>query len=863
VKNIFILISIFLLILKSVFGQITLDSTDFAPIGQNFIMAVDIFKPKEKIKLEYFGTDKWNFTELQKDDYDTIRHLKPEKTRYGGYFDSATYARYFGYTEIEYYHLSKERLVKVGVIGDYLDLGAPALVPFQEHILKYEFPLKFGDSYADTVQEKFKTAYSLVEGIDSIRADVFLIENTEFDAFGTVTTSMGTFETLREKNTQKKKIKAYQHTMFGWTPAPKYDKEFVQITYSWYAKGEEIPIVIAEVNNNGYVTKIKYKFSEDMVLSFDTKHVNCRGGKNGTINLTVNGGIPDYTYVWTNGSTDEDLKNLMSGTYSVTVTDNKGKTATGGFSVSEPQDSLFMNSKVTPISCYTKHDGILSVAPSGGLAPYFVIWSNDSVGTSIRNLFEGYYGVIVRDANRCFIWDTLQIVAPKNPISITIEDTKTRCFEGNDGTLQAFPDGGTPPYKYLWSNNDTAKIAQNLSAGEYKLIVTDSHGCTKERISNVLQPPTPIEIVLTPHEVNCRNGKDGWISTNVKGGITPYLYLWSNDLVNKDIEKLKAGSYTLTVTDDYGCVVSKTAQISEPEDSLVIEYEKTDIDCFNERNGSIKLKVKGGTPDYTYVWANGETKSEIGNLYADVFSVEVVDAKHCGATQKIEIKQPEQPLIIEASPKNVSCLGYKDGIIDIFVYGGAAPYTFKWSNGKTDEDIFNLSSGDYTIKITDSKNCTKEKTFTVSAPLEELKSEIKKVEISCANKNDGKIELITTGGEKPYKYKWSTDSELKIIENLKQGTYNVDITDNFGCTITKVINLIEPKELSIIENIINTNSGNDGEISIEVFGGTKPYIYTWDSGETTSNIQKLSKGEYKLTIKDANNCILINDFTVK
>jgi len=863
VKTLFVLISIVLIFFSSVCGQITLDSSDFAPVGQNFIMAVDIIKASEKIKIEYFGTDSWDFSKLGKDDYDTIRHLNPKDTRYGAFFDTANYARYYGYTEIDYYNLSKQRLIKVGVIGDYLDMGAPALVPFQQEVLKYEFPLKLGLVYKDTAYEKFKTPYTLVEGIDSMRADIFLIESTEFDAFGTVKTPNGIYETLREKNVQKKKIKAFQHTMFGWTPATKFDKEFVQTTYTWYAKGEQIPVIIAEVNNAGYVTKIKYKFLEDMTLKFETKQINCKGGKNGSINLIVKGGIPDYTYLWSNGSTVEDPQNLVAGTYSVTVTDNKGKIVTGGYSISEPQDSLFINPTIKPISCYGKHDGVLSVSPIGGIPPYFVIWSNDSVANAIHNLYEDYYGVIVRDANRCFIWDTLQITAPKDPLNVLIEDTKTTCFAGNDGTLNAIVNGGTKPYSYLWSNSDTAKVAKNLKAGEYKLVVTDNHGCTKERVSNVLQPPTPIEITLTPINVNCRNGADGSISTIVRGGISPYQYLWSNDVVNRELENLKAGDYSLTITDENGCIVSQTTEIEQPDDSLTISYTKTDIDCFNEKNGSIQITVTGGTPDYIYNWTTGQTKPDIDNLYASTFTVEVIDSKHCGATKNIDIKQPDEQLIIQASPKNVSCLGNKDGEINCYIYGGTPPYTYKWSNGRMEEDIFNLTSGEYTIKVTDSKNCSREKTFIVSSPLEELKADIKKNDISCANKSDGKIEILPTGGEKPYKYKWSTDAETKTLDNLKAETYTVNIIDNFGCIITKVITMNEPEQLSTTQTVENTSGSDNGLIDIIVNGGTAPYTYTWETGEITPRIEKLSKGEYQVTIKDANNCLLIKTFNIK
>ncbi len=773
-------------------SQIVLDSADFAPIGQNFIMAIDVFSTKDKIKLENFGTDSWDFSSLKIDDYDTIRHLSPTKTRYGDFFDSSNYVRYFGFTEMEYYHLSSERLVKVGLIGDYLNLDAPALVPFQQHIVRYEFPIKIGLSFADTVYQKFKTPYSLVDGIDSVRADIFLIESTTFDKYGTVTTPQGTYQTIREKNVQKKKIKAYQYGIYGWTPAPRFDKEFVQTTYSWYAKDQEIPVAIAEVNNAGYLVKIKYKYYAPMSLNFDTKHVSCRGGKNGSINLTVIGGIPDYTYLWSNSNTNEDLKGLVTGTYTVLVTDNKGSTINGGFSVSEPQDSLFMNPLIKNISCYGKRDGELALDPSGGIPPYFVIWSNDSVANSIKNLSEGIYGVILRDANRCIKTDTLQIIAPKDPLNVTIEDTKTTCFDGEDGQLKATPKGGTPPYFYKWSNGDTNAIALNLKAAEYKLLLTDKHGCLKEKIATVVQPTTALEIVFAASNVTCKDAADGEVFTTVTGGCTPYNFLWSNGVPNKNIKDLQAGNYTLTVTDNCGCVATKTLTISQPQDSIIINYTKTDVDCFNEKTGEIKLKVTGGTPDYSYKWNTGETTADINNLLANSYTIEVKDIKNCTAKKTIKILQPEGPILIEASTQNVTCFGKKDGAIDIYVYGGTAPYKFKWSTGKTDEDLTNLAPGKYTIKVTDAKNCTKEKTFDVSNPTSELIVDIEVTPPTASDKNDGKITLKVSGGETPYRYKWNNEAETNYLDHLAPGDYSVNIIDNFGCILLKNITIKQP-----------------------------------------------------------------------
>ena len=855
-----IIIFLFVFALNSnVFAQITITYEDFAKPGENFIMAIANFKHSDKIKIENFKKgNTWDFSKLPRDSYDTIRNKLPENTQYGELFDSCTIAKHYRWSKVLYWHLSSDGLTKIGAIDDYLHIGTPAYVYFSTPITKYRFPFTLGSVYGDTVAFRFKSPFD-VTNIDSIKCFVNIQESTEFDDYGKIKTVMGTYTTIREKNIINKDVRTNKYTFLTWEPAPKLSKKVTLTTYRWYAKNQGIPVVEATLFEDGYVSQIKYKFSEPMKLDFKKYNPACKGGKNGAIKLILKGGIPDYTYNWSNGSNKKNPNKLTKGTYSVEVTDNKNKTINGKCTLTEPKDSLILTVNPQDISCFGEKDGKIFANVTGGVPPYFIVWSTNEKKDSIINLDEGIYGIITQDANRCVKTDSVVISAPKAPLRIFIETNKVTCFAGSDGSIYPTVEGGTKPYTYLWSTGDTTSVLDSIPAGEYFVEVTDAHACVLQKKALLDEPINPLKIEFDITSVNCYGGDDGNVKTIVTGGEGSYKYKWSNSEIKPTIYNLTADKYVLKITDRLGCVLIDTATVLQPKDSIIINYSKTDVSCFSEQDGSISLEVTGGTPQYTYNWRTGQSSAKINNLRAYEYIVTVKDNNYCTATKIIKITQARIQLTIYANPQHVKCFEGNDGAIYASIVGGTAPYIYEWNDGTKDTSLTNLEPGMYTFSVSDKNNCKAIKKIEIKEPATLLQVEPKVTNVSCNGLDDGVITLNVTGGVEEYYFKWSTGEEIQTMTNLKPGLYSVTTTDSYGCKVLSNITIREPDILQITSTVTNTSNGKDnGKIELVIEGGTKPYTIEWADGNKNNIRANLSKKNYVVTVSDANNCIMKN-----
>lgn len=202
----------------------------------------------------------------------------------------------------------------------------------------------------------------------------------------------------------------------------------------------------------------------------------------------------------------------------------------------------------------------------------------------------------------------------------------------------------------------------------------------------------------------------------------------------------------------------------------------------------------------------------------------------------------------------VNCTGANTGAAYVVATGGTAPYTYKWSNYRTDNVIKNMPAGSYSVIVTDSKACAFIKQIIIgeATPIE-LQAQIDAP--SCGNTN-GKIQVNTIGGSTPYTYIWNTGETTNTISDKNTGVYTVTITDNKGCTKTSSFELNNSEAPIIsVNGITESNCNpNNGSIDISVTGGTGTYTYEWNDQNTSEDRTGLAAGKYKLQVTDDNGC---------
>lgn len=589
----------------------------------------------------------------------------------------------------------------------------------------------------------------------------------------------------------------------------------------------------------------------------DITNIKCNGDSTGSVDITVSGGVPPYSYNWNTGQQSEDIRSLRAGVYEVVVKDSKGCTEVSSTKVVEPAAIAITFDQINNLRCFGDQGGAINIDVKGGKQPFIYRWNNGATTQDIAGIPAGEYNVAITDANGCKNQIASKITEP-DALTVQLASlTNVLSNGGNNGAVSINTMGGVLPHKFKWSNGALTKDISELVAGSYSVRVTDNNGCAK--IMNVaITEPAPLILTLdNSTNIACNGSKTGAVSVSVFGGVPPYIYKWSNGATSEDITGVGAGKYALTVTDANGHSQSLEATLTEPQLFKAQVVGVKDISCAGDQTGSIDISAEGGVLPYRYRWSNGQITQDLYRLPAGEYSVKVLDANSCEQELRAEIKQPE-PLKLEfVKFQDVKCSGDSTGLIDISVAGGTEPYTYKWNNGGTLQDVKSIKAGNYNVAVTDAKGCvqTVEKVISEPRPLVLTESVVKNVD--CNGNSTGSINLNVAGGVTPYAYKWNSgDTELNI-SNKKAGTYSVRVTDANGCSVPYSKVITEPAKLvrsvASVSNILCFGDSK-GAINIDVSGGEQPYSYRWSNGAVSQDIVDVRAGKYSVLIRDRNGC---------
>ena len=288
----------------------------------------------------------------------------------------------------------------------------------------------------------------------------------------------------------------------------------------------------------------------------------CGTSTSGGIDLTVSGGTPNYSYIWSNGTTTQDLTNLAAGSYSVTVTDDNG--CQKSLSVSVAGGSPTINGNVTAACGSSNNTGAIdiTVTPAGG--DYSYLWSNGSTSEDVVNLAGGVsYTVTVTDrVTGCRSAQTFTI----QNVNLSAQvQTKNTCDGMNEGSITLTPSGGSGTYSYNWSPNvGNTNNPQGLGNGNYNVTITDqASGCSIVQSINIEELPAP-SVTASASDEDIINGQSTNLSATATGGTSPYTYSWSPSgaiTQNTTVSPTVTTTYTVKVTDVNGCMATDIIEI--------------------------------------------------------------------------------------------------------------------------------------------------------------------------------------------------------------------------------------------------------------------------------------------------------------
>ena len=381
----------------------------------------------------------------------------------------------------------------------------------------------------------------------------------------------------------------------------------------------------------------------------------CNSVDSGKIYVTGLTGNAPFTYLWSNGETDDFITGLTNGTYSVTITDSTNCTLSQSATVGlVPSLGIAGILTTTPPSCFSS-DGEVTVTVSGGTGPYYYSASTGQINVSFsssqtfQSIGSGLFSVKVTDAALCSVVGSISVLTPNGFSVVTINTINANC--GNNGKIEMTLLGGQPPFTYTLvnSNNDTQEQITNSSVWQF--------------------------VNLAPDD------------------------------------------YTLTISDNGACVYTNPYTISTTS-PFTLSASTTGTTC-DLQNGSVQISISGGTPPYTVNIGSQLQQIEtsavtFNNLFSGVYAAEIDDAvPGCAQIINFEINTSENvDFLISGTDANNG----NDGTVSAYITQGTPPFTLLWSNnvnGQTGYYLSNLSAGTYSLQVTDSSGCVKTRSVTI------------------------------------------------------------------------------------------------------------------------------------------------------
>lgn len=419
---------------------------------------------------------------------------------------------------------------------------------------------------------------------------------------------------------------------------------------------------------------------------------------------------------------------------------------------------------------------------------------------------------------------------------------------------------------------------------EYKVSVSTNTGSSCSGVPKTYRITVNPSITLTEQipsfngfGISCAGANDGSIKLSPEGGNGIFTYSWNGPTgfasSSMDLSNLKPGSYQVSISDQFGCVISRTYQITEPQPLIATVISKNNILCAGDESGAIEISVSGGTTSlpFQFEWKrNGipisANSQNLAGIPSGTYEVKIKDANGCfKILSGIQLTEPAAALVINYSKTDISCYGANDGSLKLDVSGGLPPYNIKWNFGSGQSGFDNLGPGDYTLTVSDKSGCIRTQTITIEdAPLLKITPEVKN--ISCFGQKDGFIKLNLEGKLGSTTIRWDNGEEREDLFNLIAGVYGVTIKDQSDCEIRSVFNIVEPALLQIepkIKDALVCDTPQSGEINLGISGGTPPYIIQWSNGQSVEILLGITAGQYAVKITDALGCQVNQSFEVK
>jgi gliding motility-associated-like protein len=602
---------------------------------------------------------------------------------------------------------------------------------------------------------------------------------------------------------------------------------------------------------------------------------SCVPGNDASINVSVSGGTPNYTYTIGSGNQGNgNFLNLGAGNYIVVASDNNACSISTSVNIASPPNVSWSNVTVTNANCFGVADGQISAlaTTANPVLNYTLNPGNLSGSGNFTSLAANTYTLTATDAIGCSAISLVQINQPTQILFNGVVSNPALCQGSNTGSISLSANGGSGALSYTLlpgSVTNSTGVFNNLSSAAYTVIATDLNGCSNSTIVNVTQPISMQWSSVSPQMVNCFGQNDGSIISTATGGsglLTYQILPGSVSNTSGTFNNLTAGVYSITATDVNLCFISTTVSISEPLPLQIINVSQTPLSCVPGNDASIIVSVSGGTPTYQYAINGGSLQSsnQFSNLSPGQYTVTATDLNSCTVSTIVVAQAPVVLSWTNATSTPVSCSGSSDGDISVLISNNNGGLQYVLNAGlqqNASGNFSGLTAGLYTVVATDALNCSLATTLLVGSPLPVQVNSFTKTDPSCFGDNNGSAQISASGGTGSFLYQiqpGNITTSSGIFNALGANNYTITATDINGCSVSTLFSLMQPQQL-LINAVVTKETGcvpnNTGSISVYAAGGSGALSYSVGGVFGVSpTFNNLIAAPYVVVVKDANGC---------
>lgn len=700
---------------------------------------------------------------------------------------------------------------------------------------------------------------------------------------------------------------------YAWTPSSGLSATSVSNPNANPAASQTYLLTVTDVNNCSDTDSIRVIVNPNPIADAgNVSYSICNGN---SVNIggspTGSGGTGALTYSWSPSSglsssliANPSASPTSNTTYTVTVTDSKGCTASDATLVNVNALPTLNTSGqlITQTTCNSSNGSISGLVASGApVLSYQWISNGNVVGTSIdlTNIPSGSYSLTVTDGNGCSDnfgpFALSDLGGPVIDISGIVLQSDT-CGHSAGAISGISVSGGSGMYTYSWTTNSGAVgntlDLSDLPADDYTLQVIDASGCTSASgpftVQEVAGPVIDASSVQLVSDT-CGNLTGAFNGIQINGGTAPVLIEWSDGVAvvstSTNPTNLPAGNYFITVTDARGCTdgdgpftinALNAPQLDESSASASSEH------C-NLSDGSINgFQVSGGTGSISFNWYDGTTligtTQNLSGISAGNYTLVITDDAGCSDTSSlVTVPFVGGPQLDESNAISTDeiCGNAAASVTGVQVVGGTNPLNFSWySNGNlvsTSIDLTDQPGGDYQLIVSDAFGCVDSSSvfnLNSSAGLSLDASAISVSGETCSSQNGSIVGVLIVNGNNPVIAGWYLNSSLISnsidLTNATAGNYTLIVSDANACADTLDVTVPDLAGPSIDLNLSTVTPEscdlNNGSVSgVTVNGGSGSISVMWmdSSLNVISNqldISSLAAGNYYLTVSDTNLC---------